>query len=126
MKKILTLLFCSMILTSAFAQRNDHDRKDNRNYSVYQNNNYRIDQRNRMIQKINHEYDFKIQQIRNDRRMNHHQKKYNVRRLEAEKAQRINRIYAEFNNNTVYSRSGNGSRDYKTDNGHHDRDWDDR
>ncbi len=75
-----------------------------------------------MIQKISNQYDFKIQQVYNDRRMNRRQKKYAIRNLEAEKAQQINRIYSEYNSSTVYNRSLNKNYDYKSDNSYHDRD----
>ena len=126
MKKIFTLLFCSVIITSALAQRRDYDRKDNNHYSVYQNNRYRVDERNRAIQKISYQYDFRIQQVMNDRRMNRRQRKAMVKRLEAEKAQQISRVYARFNNNTVYNRSDNGGSDYKYRKGRSDRDWNSR
>ncbi len=113
MKKIITLVLCSVILTSAFAQRNRHDRTDDENYSVYQNSHRRIDERNRMIQKISYQYDFRISQVKNDRSMSHRERKYMVKRIEAEKAQQINRIYAERNNSAVYNYQGDYNYDYK-------------
>lgn len=60
--------------------------KDHQNYSVYQNIHRRVDERNRIIQKINYQYRAKISQVKNDRRISHRQRKYIIRRLEAEKA----------------------------------------
>ncbi len=116
MKKIITLLFCSAILTSAFAQRDDHDRRDDKNSPAYQNNNYRVAERNRMIQKISNQYDFKIQQVYNDRGINRRQRKNTIKYLESEKAQQINRIYEQYNNSAFYNRSQNRNNDYKSNN----------
>ena len=51
MKKIITLLFCSAIICSAFAQRREHDRPYN-NYPVYQNNNYRYNEKKDLKESI--------------------------------------------------------------------------
>jgi len=62
MKKLISLLLCSAVICSAFAQRNYHDKRYN-DYPVYQNNNYKYNERARLIQRINDEYNFRISQV---------------------------------------------------------------
>ncbi len=140
MKKIITLLFCIALLSSAFAQNNHRDewkndinnrddpkydnnrddgkynsdrddRKNVNNSTVYQNNRYGIAQRDQLIQRINREYDYKIQQVSYDRYMNRREKKRAIKTLEAQKAEQINQAYSEYKNRYVYS--DNRNHDYK-------------
>lgn len=128
MKKIFTLLFCTAIISSAFAQddhrdwnnRNntyrdhdeysqhhdyDHDR-DRRgfhiNFFVYQNNRYRFGQRDELIARISSNYDYQVQQVINDWSLSPREKRYGIRSLQAQKAQEINNIYAQCGDDTVY------------------------
>ena len=128
MKKIFTLLFCTAIISSAFAQddhrdrnyRNDmyrdrdhggygghHDHDYNRkrfsiNFFVYQNNKYRFEQRDELIARVSSNYDYKIQCVINDWSLSPREKRYSIRDLEAQKAQEINNIYAQCGNEPVY------------------------
>ncbi len=118
MKKIITLLFCTAMLSSAFAQRNDRDDwKNDRGRSVYQNTRSTMAQRDQVIQRINREYDFKIQQVSYDRQMNRREKKRAIKYLQDQRAQKIKRTFAEYNNRYVYSNNrnhddGNDGRNY--------------
>jgi hypothetical protein len=123
-------LFCTAIISSAFAQddhrewnyRNniyrdhDHDeygreheyghhhdrRRFNINFFVYQNNRYRFEQRDELIARVSSNYDYQIQQVINDWSLSPREKRYSVRDLEAQKAQEINNIYAQCGNEAVY------------------------
>ena len=112
MKKIITLLFCSALITSAFAQTNHRSgRNDNRydnSRTVYQNNNAGRDQ---MIQRINVQYNYKIQQVSHDRYMNRREKKRAIKMLQSQKAEQIKRVYAKYNSRYVYG--DNGNHDYE-------------
>ncbi len=108
MKKIITLLFCTAILSSAFAQKHNRDDwKRNNNHTVYQNTRYSIAQRDQMIQRVNREYDYKIQQVNQNRYMNRRERKRAVKTLQAQRAERISRIYSEYNNRYVYGDNRN-------------------
>ncbi|MEO8568557.1 MAG: hypothetical protein ABI419_05465, partial [Ginsengibacter sp.] len=108
MKKIITLLFCSALITSALAQTNHRDkRNDNRynnNRTVYQNSNARRDQ---VIQKINAHYEYKIQQVSHDRYMTRREKKRAIKMLQSQKAEQIKRVYAGHNSRYVYGDNRN-------------------
>lgn len=120
MKKLFTLLFCTAILSSAFAQddgRNWHDhdgyrdhhhreegvRYDN-NFFVYQNNRYWFSQRDEVIQRISRKYNYQIQYVINDWSLSSWRKRYEIRELQAEKAQEINMVISQCNNQIIYSR----------------------
>ncbi|MDQ6905077.1 MAG: hypothetical protein M3139_18965 [Bacteroidota bacterium] len=128
MKKIFTLLFCTAILSSAFAQddrhyRNDqnnfyrdhdeyrehHDRdhdwdhdRDRRgfgfNYFVYQNNRYQFAQRDELVQRVSYRYDYRVQQVINDWSLSPREKRYAIRDLRYQQAQEIANINAQCNN----------------------------
>ena len=124
MKKIITLLFCTVLISSTFAQINHHNDRRYNNPTVYQNNKYRIDERAEMIQRINRRYDFRIQQISNDRYMNRREKKRAIKSLEAQKREDIKRIYSENNNRYVYSDNRNhddNRKERSNGNGHYNR-----
>ena len=124
MKKIITLLFCTVLISSTFAQTNHHNDRRYNNATVYQNNKYRIDERTEMIQRINRRYDFRIQQISNDRYMNRREKKRAIKSLEAQKREDIKRIYSEYNNRYVYSNNRNhddNRKERSNGNGHYNR-----
>ena len=130
MKKIFTLLFCTTIISSAFAQHDhrdwnnrnniyrDHDHDENGwhheyghdhnrrsfsiNFFVYQNNRYRFEQRDELIARVSANYDYQIQQVINDWSLSPREKRCSIRDLEAQKAQEINNIYAQCGNEAVY------------------------
>ena|ERR1700687_1902550 len=130
MKKIFTLLFCTAIISSAYAQddhrdwnykndiyRNynhdeyswhheyshDHDRgRFSINFFVYQNNRYRFEQRNELIARVSSNYDYQIQQVINDWSFSPREKRCSIQDLEAQKAREINNIYAQCGNEAVY------------------------
>ena len=123
MKKLITLLSCTALFASAFAQTNHRDWDDrNTNDKVYRkdhdrddwrrNNDYSISQRNMQIQRISNRYDYQIQQVKYDRSLSRRERKHAVRALQAEKAQQINRVYSEHNNRNVYNGRRNRNRNY--------------
>ncbi len=122
MKKLITLLFSTALLSSAFAQSNHRDGWDNddhrgngrydNNRTVSQNSRYSITQRDRMIQRINREYDFKIQQVSHNNYMSRREKKRAIKSLEAQKREQIKRVYSEYNNRYVYN-GKNGRNDHR-------------
>lgn len=77
----------------------DHDR-DDRRYN--QNNNYSIAERNQMIQRINNDFNYRIQQVNNNRSISRRERKRVIEDLEAQKAQAISNVYARSSNANVY------------------------
>ena len=144
MKKIFTLLFCTAILSSAFAQYDRHDRNDQDNfyrdhdeyrehhdrdhdrdrrgfgstYFVYQNNRYQFGQREALVQRVSYRYDYRVQQVINDWSLRPREKRYAIRNLRYQQAQEIANINAQYNNaNSTTTYRGNNYRRY-----HHDDD----
>ncbi len=137
MKKFITLLFCSALFSSAFAQSNNHrndwkydNNRDNNNYdnrrdewnnhhnnTAYHNNRYSTEQRDQLIQRVSREYDYRIQQISYDRYLNRREKRHAIKSLQAQKAEQINRIYTEYNNRYAYSDNRNPGDKYDEHNG---------
>ncbi len=131
MKKIITLLFCTAVLTSAFAQSDDRDR-DGRsdrynggyNNTVYQNNSNYISQRDMQIQRISNQYDYKIQHVSYDRSLSRREKRRTIRDLQDQKTMEINCIYSQYNNSNVYNNEYDRNSGQKQS--HHDEDHDNR
>ncbi|MEO7121158.1 MAG: hypothetical protein ABIY62_08675, partial [Ginsengibacter sp.] len=95
MKKIFTFLFCTALISSAFAQDDRQEwnhRPYDRNSSVYQNDNFGSYQRDRQIEKINHEYDYQVRNIIGDWTLNRWQKRRAIYEINARRAQEINNI----------------------------------
>lgn len=111
MKKMFTLI-CSLVLVSfVFAQhgKNFHGNKNRGNERRYSARDYDIQRRNDMIAKVNYDYDTRIYQVqRSNMRMR--DKKREIRRLERERQDRIQKVYAWFsdrkNRNYPYERDG--------------------
>ena len=134
MKKIFTLLFCTAILSSAFAQDDGHGWNDrNRFYHnhgeynrhrdfdrdhdggrfhisffVYQNNRYHYNEKDQLIARISSSYDYQIQQVINDWSLSPREKRYEVGNLQAQKAHEINNIYAQCGDNVAYPNRDRG------------------
>ena len=126
MKKLISLLLCSAIICSVLAQRNNHDKRYN-DYQVYQNNNYRYNERARMIRRINDEYNFRINQVNNNWTLSRRQKRRAIKTLEKQRAFEIRRANARYND-YGYNKRSKRSYDRNYDhsrNSHHDNDWDD-
>lgn len=121
MKKIFTLLFCIAIISSAFAQEenhdwrysnnnsygyhnsyrdhHDHDGRFRINFFIYRNNQYRFEQKDELIARISSRYDYQIQQVANDYSLRPHEKRREIRNLQAQKEREINNITAQCNDN---------------------------
>ena len=125
MKKVITFLFCTAVISSAFAQpgRHDWDDRNTNNNSYgnasaydhgYQNNHdrdrrrYNIFQRDMQIQRVSRQYDYQIEQISCDRSLSRREKKFAIRALQAQKAEKINRIYLEYNGRGYTYNRNNG------------------
>jgi hypothetical protein len=116
MKKIFTLIFALALFSAADAQRGsrdkrgDNDRYDNRNVVIndgrYDNRNNRSRnnrynaQRSMQIEiaRINRDYAYKIDRVKDDRHLRRKEKRRIIRHLEEERQQQIRRVYARHNN----------------------------
>jgi hypothetical protein len=116
MKKLLILSIAMLSFGAVFSQRNDMDRRSDRNQSinmrhvsndnssysnghVYNNNNSqdnryddRYDNRDHRadIDRVNRDYDQRINQYRNDRSINSYERDRRIRQAEYERTQKVN------------------------------------
>jgi hypothetical protein len=132
MKKIITLLFSLGAFTVSFAQYNQRQNNDDRNYrtenkrddpyAVSSNGNrkYDRDDRNRrhfnngnnysangrdfQIAKINREFDFQIQAIQGDRYLSRRAKKAAIKNAKIERSRQIQIVNERFNYNNHRNR----------------------
>ena len=124
MKKATILLLCSAMICSVFAQRN-HDKRYN-NYPVYQNNNYRGNEKARLIQRINAEYNFKINQVNNNWTLKRGQKKRAIKQLEKQRKFEIRQVNAHYNDYGYNNKRHNGRYNNRYDRARNDRNDNDR
>jgi len=122
MKKIFVLAFSLVATTAVFAQRG-YDRRDEsrdivlgqpNNRNVYGNdrsNNgyYSTRERDVQIQRINREYDRRIDAVKYDRYLRKAEKKRQIRFLENERDARIREVVQRYND---YNRDNRTSRRY--------------
>lgn len=117
MKKLFVLVLATGAMTSVFAQRG-YDRKDEsrdvilgqQNRSVYNDNRgydgyFSSRERDDQIERINRNYNWRIQSVRNDRYLRHAEKKREIRFLENERDTKIREVverYNYYNNNRNY------------------------
>jgi hypothetical protein len=116
MKKIITLMFTTMLFTASFAQynsgkdwdkgnnrdivRNDdrngngYDRDDNKNFD--HRDYYSKRERDMQIDRINREYDYKIQWVKNKFFMSRNQKERQICMLQDQRQAEIRRVMASF------------------------------
>ena len=107
MKKILTLVLALTTASAVFAQSNRSwdDRDDRRDVARsqgryedrdrndrYDNNTFTAKERDAQIKRINWEYDKKIQDIRNDRRMKNAVRKSEIRQLQSQRQSEIRQV----------------------------------
>jgi len=129
MKKLFTLLLAVGFLTAMNAQTGSRDNRDNRNSQ--QNGQWGNDSRNdgginngqydnndhydnnfgsyngsikMQIAQVNRKYDFKIQQVKNDRFIRRSEKMRVIRSLEAQRQQEIRMAYARSNKRGQHDR----------------------
>ena len=117
MKKLFALVLAIGAMTSVFAQRNNDRRDESRdvilgqqNRSVYNNNRgndgyFSTRERDDQIERINRNYNWRIQSVRNDRYLKHSEKKREIRFLENERDAKIREVverYNYYNNNRNY------------------------
>jgi hypothetical protein len=116
MKKLLTLVFCLGTLSSVIAQNRDYrfndDRRNNypgndrrENYEARNNDRGRryddaftftVRERDGLINRINREYDNKIESVRRKWLMNSLDKRRLISSLEFERSSKIKGVYAKF------------------------------
>lgn len=116
MKKILTLVFCLGTLSSVFAQNRDYrpndDRRNNfpsndrrENYEARNNDRGRryddaykltVRERDELVNRINREYDNRIESVRRRWLMNSQDKRRLMSSLEFERSSKIKGVYARF------------------------------
>jgi len=119
MKKLFVLVMAIGAMTSVFAQRG-YDRKDEsrdvilgqQNRSVYNNNRsndgyFSSRERDEQIERINRNYNRRIQSVRNDRYLRNGEKKREIRFLENERDTKIREVIERYNyyNNNRNSRT---------------------
>jgi hypothetical protein len=120
MKKLFALVFAIGAVTSVFAQRS-YDRRDEsrdvilgqQNHSVYNNNRgndgyFSTRERDDQIERINRNYNWRIQSVRNDRHLRNAEKKREIRFLENERDSKIREVVERYN---YYN---NNNRNYRT------------
>ncbi|MFL5771589.1 MAG: hypothetical protein ACJ75F_00435 [Flavisolibacter sp.] len=124
MKRILALFLFVGLVSAASAQSGRNQSRDivlgGKNPSVYDRSNngygtnsrrdnsyYSTRERDVQIERIKREYDWKIQNVYNDRYLRNSAKKRKVRMLEDERNDRIREVMRDFNQNnrtTTYGR----------------------
>ena len=119
MKKIFTLLLCTIFVSAAFAQYDNRNWNRTGDYAYgdqgrgyaansfffYNGNRYCLDQRDEVIRQISADYDFRIQKVADNFFMSPWRKRDVIGRLQDEKAREINNIYAQCNNTYYPERS---------------------
>ena len=112
MKKIITLMVAVLLVATSFAQynsgnqRNHHDNDVAYNDGKYKDRNYdeRNDrshynrERDMQIERINREYDRKIESVRHRWFMSHSKKQELIYSLENKRRYEIRMVYNKFNN----------------------------
>ncbi len=116
MKKIFTLLFTTVLLTTAFAQYNPNDQWDkNKDRDVARNDdrfkngggnkddhlfndNYFFKKRemNMQIDRINREYDYRIQSVKDNFFMSRNRKMRKIQWLQDQRDEEIRMVYIKF------------------------------
>ena len=129
MKKIITLLLSAGIFSASYAQKNHgHNNRDDEyasaSYGKYAKGDYDRDSKNnhrnnsyayqRQIQmdRINHEYNYKVMSIQHNRYMNNRQKRLAIRDAKKERNYRIEMINRNMNGyaNNNYGKRYDGRR----------------
>ena len=130
MKKIITFLFCTAVISSAFAQTDNQSCNEKNTNSDYYNNsmNYQygdkqydykkdfgyyhndeyqniINQRDEEIQKVNYQNEWQVHQIVNNCDLNIWEKRDILNNLESQRIQNINNIYDRYSNTIAYYRN---------------------
>jgi hypothetical protein len=127
MKKIITLLLCVGAVATSFAQfhrQQDNDdrgyrtenrrddqyggssnhNRDNRHWRSYHHGNNYAQARNFQLQKINENFNSRIEAIRRDRYMRRHEKRVAIRNAERERARQIQMVNERFSDNNNWYR----------------------
>lgn len=129
MKKIFTLLFSTLMLSTAFAQHGQQNRGDIKSNDIYASNNsnsfengnkgyhdwYIFTEREKNIQiaQINRNFAYKIQSVQNRAFMSRFQKRRLIANLEVERDQELRAVFMKFN--SPANRFGDYGKKYKKD-----------
>lgn len=100
MKQLFTLLISLGAFATSFAQYSPGHRDDNYVYSQNDHfgGNFSPRDKEFQIQKINREFDFKINAIQSNWSLRRHQKKVAIRELERDRSRQIQIVNARFHN----------------------------
>ena len=122
MKKVFVLALSLVAVTAVFAQRGYDQRNESRDVVLGQpnsrnvygndrgyNNGFSIRERDAQIQRINREYNRRIEAVKYDRYLRKAEKKRQVRFLENERDARIREVVQRYND---YNRDNRTSRRY--------------
>jgi len=122
MKKVFVLALSLVAVTTVFAQRGYDQRNESRDVVLGQpnsrnvygndrgyNNGFSIRERDAQIQRINREYNRRIEAVKYDRYLRKAEKKRQVRFLENERDARIREVVQRYND---YNRDNRTSRRY--------------
>jgi len=122
MKKVFVLALSLVAVTAVFAQRGYNQRNESRDVVLGQpnsrnvygndrgyNNGFSIRERDAQIQRINREYNRRIEAVKYDRYLRKAEKKRQVRFLENERDARIREVVQRYND---YNRDNRTSRRY--------------
>lgn len=98
MKQIFTLLISLVAFATSFAQYSPRHKDDRYVYNESKRYGGNFSPRDKafQIERINREYDFKINAIRNSWNLGRHQKKVAIRNLERERARKIHMVNKRF------------------------------
>jgi hypothetical protein len=131
MKKIFTLVIALGAMTAVFAQRGYDHREESRDVILgqpnrggvynndrgYNNSRYDIRERDRQIQRIRREYDWRIESVRHDRYLRKAERKRQVRFLENERDAKIRQVMQSYDNRNYRGygnrRDRDDDRDYR-------------
>jgi hypothetical protein len=102
MKKIFTLLFCAIVISSSFAQTDGSNNSKIININYYQNI---INQRNYEIQQVNYLNDHQVQTVVNNCNLDIWEKRDMLDNLETQRIQNINNVYGWYSNTVAYYHS---------------------
>ena len=118
MKKVFAVLFGLGTITTVFSQSGHRNESrdvilgQGNNKTIYNNrydnNSMTERQRDREIQRINREFELRIQSVKRDRYLRNSEKKRQIRSLELQRAQEIrwvNERFYNYNRNNRYERN---------------------
>lgn len=103
MKKFITLICCTVLFSSAFAQKNASYNLQKKEFifSKISNDDPRLE-RDKAIQKINYQNSLVVERLVKDPQLNIWEKRDALDALESQRLQKVNFIYSKYNNAVAY------------------------